>query len=106
MRSTDARWIVNAGVCESRMIAELRRALFRQISHLRLGAEVQTARWACLDASRFQPLRDTIHAQRTLKNFLRFRAEFRDIERASAHAISAADAMVLLEIHDAVHVLH
>src|SRR5579862_8584891 len=57
------------------------------------------------DARGLEPLRNAIHAQRALENFAGRGAELGNVKRAAAHAVPAADALVLLEIHDAVDVL-
>src|SRR5690349_15072975 len=58
------------------------------------------------NASRLQSLRNPVHTQRALENLSRRGTEFRDIKRATGNAIPAADTMLLLEIDDAIHVLH
>src|ERR1700744_4322877 len=67
---------------------------------------MQAASRTRLDARRFQSRAHTIHAQRALEYFSRPRAELRNIKRATRHAVSAADAMLLLEIDDPVHILN
>src|SRR5262249_49491320 len=47
-----------------------------------------------------------VRAQRTLINLLCFLVEFGDIERAAGNAILAADAICLIEVDDAIRVLH
>src|ERR1700719_3998117 len=88
------------------MFAKLSCTRFGELLHFLLGPEVKAAGRARLDARGFQALRDAVHAQRALEDFTCRRAELRNIERAAAHAVAAADAMVLLKIHNAVDVLH
>ena len=102
----NARRIVYAGLGETGLFTKLSRAFFRELFHLRLGAEMQTTGRARLDAGWLEPLRDPVHAQRALEYLARRGAELRDIEGATTHAVSAANAMVLLEVHDAVYVLN
>src|SRR5271165_2939610 len=67
---------------------------------------MQAARRAGLDAGRFEPHRNAVVAQRALKDFARWWIEFRNVEWAPSHAISATDAIRLLEIDDAVGILN
>ena len=53
-----------------------------------------------------RPDRHAIDAHRALVHASGLRAELRDVEGAAGHAVAAADALVLLEIDDAVGVLH
>ena len=66
---------------------------------------MQAAGWAGLDAGWFEAHRHAVIAQRALKDFARWRIEFRNVERAAGHAISATDAIRLLEIDDAIGIL-
>ena len=91
---------------EARNVAQLLGPLFGQDLHVVLGAEVQAARWTRFDAGRFQSGAHTVRAQRALVNLLGVRIELRNVERAAGDAELAADAVVLLEIDDAVFVLH
>src|SRR5580698_7579911 len=67
---------------------------------------MKTARRARLDACCFQPDRHAVIAYLALENLARGWTEFRNVERATGHAISAPDAMRFLEIDDAVRVLN
>src|SRR5579862_5878349 len=67
---------------------------------------MQTARGTRLDAGRLQAHADAVRAQRALVHFLGRRIEFWDVEWTAGDAILAANAIFLLEIHDAVGVLH
>jgi len=66
---------------------------------------MQAAGGACLDAGGFQPHRHAVIAQRALEDFARWRVEFRNVERATGHAIPATDAVRFLKIDDTVSVL-
>src|SRR6185436_20192017 len=90
---------------ESRMLAELLRAVLGELLHLVLGAEVQTAGGAGLDAGGLQAFADAVRAEGAFEHFSRGWAELRNVERAPGDAVAAADARVLLEIDDAVGVL-
>src|SRR5689334_20050002 len=89
-----------------RVLAQLRGPRFRQVLHVVLCAEVQTAGRTGLDACRFETLPHTVRAQRALVNLLRLRIELRNIERATGNAVLAADAVILLEIDNAIGVLY
>ena len=67
---------------------------------------MQAARGARLDARRLQSFAYAVNTQRALEHLFRRRIELRNIERTSTHAISAANAILLLKIHNAVGVLH
>src|SRR5262249_26058523 len=104
--AADAGRVVNASVREVVMLLQLLGAGVRELQHVVLRAEMQTAGGAGLNASRLEVLRDAIRAQRALVDALGFLVEFGDIEWAAADAIAAANALILLEIDDAVSVLH
>src|SRR6185503_11530606 len=89
-----------------RLLAQLVGARLAELLHLVLGAEVQAAGGARLDARRLEPLGDAVRAERALEHLARGGAELRDVERAAGDAIAATDALVLLEVHDAVGILH
>src|SRR5271163_4778887 len=101
-----ARRIVNARVLESGYVAQLLRALISQKLHVFLRAEMQAARRTRFDTRRFESRAHAVHAQSAFENFARSRTEFWNVERAARHAIAAADAMLLLEIDDSVHILN
>ena len=67
---------------------------------------MQASRGARLDAGGFETLAHAVRAQSTLVDLLGSGIEFRNVEGTSGDAVSAADAAVLLEINDAVRVLH
>ncbi len=106
MRSANSRGVVHAGIGKAGLIAKLSRARFGEFLHFALRSEMQAARWARLDARGFEPLAHAIIAERALENLARRRTELRNIERASGHAVAAADAVRFLKVHDAVGVLH
>src|SRR5580698_1448229 len=106
MGSTHSLRIVNSSIRESGMLAKLLGAGLRQFLHFQLGPKMQAASRARLDASRFESYRHAVVAQRAFENLARGRTEFWNVERAAGHAISAADAIRLLEIDDAVGVLN
>src|SRR5947207_5415696 len=88
------------------MLAKLFRAPFGKELHILLAAEVQTARRAGLDARRLESFADAIRAKRTLENAMGLGIHLRNVERASGDAVAAANAIGLLEIDDAIGVLH
>src|SRR5437899_11426197 len=77
-----------------------------RVGHGVLAAEVQTAARAGLDARGLQPFANAIRAKSALENAMRLRVHFRNVKGASGDAVAAADAIGLLEINDAVGVLH
>src|SRR5207237_1045943 len=87
------------------MLPQLPRACLGEAAHVRLGAKFQTAGRAGFDARRFQTLADAVGAERALVDLLRLAVEFWNVERAARYAVLAADAVLLLEIDDAVRVL-
>src|SRR5437879_3778833 len=99
-----ARWIINAGGFETRNFAELFCSRFGKHFHLRLGAKMQAARRTGLNAGGLKALRNPVHTQSALENLARRGAEFRDVKGATGDAIATADAMILLEIDDAIDV--
>src|SRR6266513_6498365 len=104
--ATHARWVVHAGIREVGMIAKLFRASFSKELHIVLAAEVQAARRTRLNARRLQPFAHAIRAQRAFEDAVGLRVHLWNVERAARDAISAADAVGLLEIDDAICVLH
>ena len=106
VRTADACGIVDACIAEAGNIAELLRALFCEVFHVRFGAEVEAAGGTTLDACGLETLADPVGAERALENFARFGAEFRNVEWATRHAIAAADAVVFLKVDDAVGILN
>src|SRR5438477_9855854 len=88
------------------MIAKLFSATLRKEVHIYFTTGVQTAGRARLDARRVEPFADAIRAKRALENAMRLGVHLRNVKRASGDAVAAADAIGLLEIHDAVGVLH
>ena len=84
---------------------ELLHPLTAEGHHVLLHPEVEAPGRAGLDAGRLEPLADAVGAQRALVDLLGQRVELRDGERASRHAVLAADAILLLEVDDAVRVL-
>src|SRR5262249_16917093 len=106
MGSADPGRIVNTGLVEARMLAELLCAGLREFLHFQFGSEVQAAGGTGLDAGWFQTLSHAVHAKRPLENFSGSRAELWNVEWTSRHAVAAADTLLLLEIHDPVHILH
>src|SRR5215813_15403197 len=106
MRALHPRRIVNARVLEARHLAELLRAVLGQELHVILRTEMQAPRRARFDARRLEARAHPVHTQRALKDFPRRRAELRDVERTAGHAVAAADALLLLEIDDPIHILN
>src|SRR5260370_32591929 len=104
-RSAGAGRIVNSRVAVTRILAQLHGAGFRQFFHFRFRSEMQTSSGTGLDASRFEPYRYAVIAQRAFEDLPRGRTKFWDVERAPRYAIAATDAVRFLEIDDAVRIL-
>src|SRR5262249_2238247 len=104
--AADTWGIVNACVREIVVVLELFRPLVCQNEHVFLAAKVQTAGRARLDARWLESFADAVGAERAFVNALGFFVEFRNVERAAADAVAAADALVLLEIDDTVRILN
>src|SRR5882724_2303756 len=102
MRTAYRLRVINTGVLESRFFPQLCCARARDLYHLGFCAEVQTTGRTGFDASRFESLAHPIRTERALKNLLRPGIEFWNIKGAARDAITAADAVVLLKIDDAV----
>ena len=103
-RSADTRRIVDRCLREA-ISLQLFDAVICNLEHRLLGAELQATRGTCLDTRRLQSYCDAIHAHRALVDAARLLGELRHVERASGHAVPAADALVLLKVDDAVGVL-
>src|SRR5260370_647345 len=82
------------------------RATLSEKLHVVLAAEMQAPCGARFDACRLQPFAHAVRTQRAFINSFGRRIEFWDVERASGDAVAAADAVGLLEIDDAIGVLH
>src|SRR4029079_1132696 len=61
---------------------------------------------ARLDAGGLQPDRDTVRTQGALVYLVVALGQARHVERAAAAATAAADAVLLVEVDDAIRVLH
>src|SRR5260370_19685910 len=85
---------------------QLRHARIGERDHLVLRAELQAAGRTGLDARRLESDLDAVDAQRALRHFAGALTEFRHVERAAGRTISAADAVVRVDVDDAVGVLH
>ncbi len=77
-----------------------------QAHHLLGGAERDAVRRARLGAGRLLAYGHPVGAQRALVRRVVDLGDARDVERASLHAVAAADAVLVDEIHDPVGVLH
>ena len=104
--SAHACRIVDARLLDSVVLTKLLGASLREVHHVVLGSEVETAGGAGLDASRLQSLAHPVNAQRALEHLLGRGIELGNIERTSADTIAAANAILLLKINDAIGVLH
>src|SRR5262249_47744466 len=57
------------------------------------------------DTGRLEPNGDAVRAQRALVGFVIALGDARNVERAAGDAVAATDAVLLVEVHDAVGVL-
>src|SRR5262249_29732301 len=73
--------------------------------HVVLWAEVQASRRARLDARGLEPDGNPVHAERALGHLAGRLREAGHVERASRLAVLAADALVRVDVDDAVLVL-
>src|SRR5205807_10578293 len=101
----NARRIIHTGVLVAGMRAQLFCAFLCKPLHVLLTAEMETAGRTSFDAGGFQTRAHSIRAQCALVNFLSFGIELGNVERAASHGILAANAVLLLEIDDAIAVL-
>src|SRR5437870_11914964 len=85
---------------------QLRHALVGRLEHLVLGAELQATGGTRFNAGRLEANRDAVSAERAFVNFLGLSVELGDVKRATSDAVAAANTVLLLEIDDAVVVLH
>src|SRR5271155_1876820 len=102
----DSRGIVHTGIREVVIVAKLLRAFLRGIQHVLFASKVQTARGARLNARWLKAFLHSIRAKRALEDAICLRIHLRNVEGATGDAIAAANAVSLLEIDDAIRVLH
>src|SRR5215510_12399500 len=101
----DAEWIVNSGLRPA-VGFQLIDATIGDLDELFFRAELQAAGRTRLDASGFKAIGDAVGAERAFVDLLGPLVQPRDVERAASHAVFTADAILLLEVHDAVGVLY
>src|SRR6266436_4605224 len=104
--AADARRVIYAGLGEIVMIAKLLGTILGEELHVVLAAEMQATCGAGFDACRLQPFADAVGTEGALVDSLGLGIEFGNVERAAGNAVTAADAVVLLKIDDAVRVLN
>src|SRR5580700_126334 len=97
MRSADRLRIVDPGLFESEIFAQLFRTLLGDELHVIFSAKLQAARRASFDASRLKALTHAVRAERALVDLLRRRIELRNVVGTSGNAELAANAIFLLE---------
>src|SRR5690606_36214809 len=104
VRAADALRVVQAGVPEAARL-EVDDAAGGVVGHRFLGAEHDRAGRADLGAGRGLAHGHAVRAQRALVGLVVLLRDARDVERTAGDAVAAADAVLLVEIHDAVGVL-
>src|SRR5204862_5542775 len=101
MRAADAGRIVEAGILEAARF-EVGDAALGVLLHLFLGAEHDRLGRAGLGAGRTLADRHAVGTQRALVGLVIDLGDARNVERTSFHAIAAADALLVIEVHDPV----
>src|SRR6202011_1798015 len=105
MGAADASGIVEARVVEAARF-QILDALLGMLFHILLGAEDDCSGRAGLHTGGLQADTDAIGAQGAFIGFLVLLRDARNVEWTPGHAVAAADAILFLEIDDAVGVLH
>src|SRR5215470_1807501 len=88
------------------MIAKLFGPGLGNVEHVIFRAKVQASSRTRLDARGLQSFIHPIRAQRAFEHLFRAGIEFGNVERTSAYAIAAANAVRLLKVDDAIGVLN
>ena len=104
MGAAHAGRIVEPGLVEAALL-EVADALGGIVLHVLLGAELDGARRTGLGAGRRLAHRHPVGAQRALVGLAVLLGDARDVEGAAGDAVAAADAVLLVEVDDAVGVL-
>src|SRR5208282_1332928 len=105
-RAIHARRIVHPCLLEVEVLAQLPGASLGEILHVVFAAEVQATGGTGFDAGGLEPLAHAVDAERALEHLLGGRIELGNIEGTAAHAVSAADTVLLLKVDDAIRILH
>src|SRR5208282_6859527 len=101
-RAIHARRIVHPCLLEVEVLAQLPGASLGEILHVVFAAEVQATGGTGFDAGGLKPLAHAVDAERALEHLLGGRIELGNIEGTAAHAVSAADTVLLLKVDDAI----
>src|SRR5918999_1040669 len=96
--------VVQERVVEASLL-ELADLLLTVEDHVLLGPEADRSGRTRLDTRRLQSVANAVDAHRALVDLLRLRVEARNVEGTPADAVLAADALLLIEVDDAVLVL-
>ena len=105
MRSPNRLRIVHPGLLEAEVLAKLFRPLFGNELHVVFGTELQTTGRTRLNTCGLQSLPHAIGAQRAFVHLFRSAVELGNVEGTTGNAKLAANAVLLLEIDDAIGVL-
>src|SRR2546422_2426755 len=103
--AANAGWIVHGCLSEPGSL-QLGHALVGRLEHLVFRAELQATGGARFNAGPLEAKRDAVSSGRAFVNFLGLSVELGDVKRATSDAVAAANTVLLLEIDDAVVVLH
>ena len=105
MRTTNTGRIVQARIVVTTGF-QLAHALCRQRFHILFRSKVDSAGWAGLHARGLLADSDAVNAQRAFVDAVVFRVQARYVERTARNAVAAADALLGLEVDDAVGILN
>src|SRR5262249_24258436 len=105
VRAAHARGVVQRRLLEPPLL-QLADALLRVVDHVLLRSERDRTGRAGLHARGLQAHRNAVGAERALIRLVVLLRDARDVERAAGDAVAAADAVLLIEVYDAVRVLH
>src|SRR5664280_3024089 len=106
MRAADGIRIVNPSVLKPRDLAQLSSAIFGHELHVLFGSEMQTPSGTCLDARRLQPCSHSVRTQCALVYLFCLGIELWNVEGTARDTELTTNTVLLLEVDDAVGVLH
>src|SRR5262249_35488546 len=105
VRATHPRWIVETRLAEPSRL-QVSDALDCPLLHLVLSAAYDGLSRTGILKCRSLSNSNTVRAERAFVGLVIDLGDARDVERTPLHAIAAADAVLVDEIHNAVGILH
>src|SRR5690625_1633016 len=105
MRSAHPLWVIEASIFKPSGL-QILDALLRMLFHILLGTKSNGPGRAGFYASRLLTYRNTVRAQAALIYLIVLFRHAGYIKRAARNAIATADAVFLIEIHNAIGMLH